>query len=75
MTIEQAPSTNGRTSTDQSYAPPSPQPAPQVTADHRHIRPRRPGLARLVMPVLFAVAITVVMRRLSERAGDPGRDS
>jgi len=74
MTIEQAPSTNGRTSTDQTYAPPSP--APQVTADHKHIRPRRPGLARLVMPVLFAVAITVVMRRLSERAGgNPARDS
>jgi hypothetical protein len=67
MTIEQAPSTNGRTASEQTYPPPA-APSRRTTVEHRRPSPRRPGLLRLVMPILFAVAVGVVLRGLTENA-------
>ena len=73
MTIEQAPSTNGRTSSEQTYPPPA-TPARPMTIEHQRAPAsrRHPGLVRLVMPMLFAIAVALVVRGLTHGGDEPG---
>ena len=74
MTIEQAPSTNGRTAAEQRYAPPA-TPPQHASIEHRIPARRRPGLLRLVMPMFFAVAVALVVRGFTRKPGDANAGS
>lgn len=69
MTIEHAPSTNGRAAqAQQRYDEQSPQArksAELATTATRH----RPRLIRLVVPALLALAVVATFRVLEQRAG------
>jgi len=70
MTIEHAPSTNGRAAQaqqayDEQRAEPRKIAAP-TTAPRRRSR-----LVRLVMPALLALAVVATFRLLEQRAGKP----
>ncbi len=63
MTIEHAPSMNGRGASDEAHDA-----APRADVSGRAVgrRPRQPGLLRLLMPVLLAVAMALVLRGIAE---------
>ena len=64
MTIEHAPSTNGRVASGEAYD------EPQVYRQKPRLRRRRFAIAGLITPLLLALAAFVVARGLSQSPDD-----
>ncbi|MDE3094551.1 MAG: hypothetical protein KGK07_00940 [Chloroflexota bacterium] len=63
MTIEHAPSTNGRGASGEAYDAPRRVYARRPATTRRTLRPR---LLRLLAPMLMAVALALVLRGIAE---------